>query len=133
MKTACILLASETNLLIFVETKVLKQQLHQNCKAYFKLLHLCKLVLDPCLLKWIHGPEILRCTFPKYSKHKTWTCYFCRTHKSFFWREWTWSFEHIYKVTSLFRYKTGVAVKITFLHFDVKGNTQQREIKLCPL
>jgi len=63
MKIAYILLASETNLLIFNETKALKQQLRQNCMAYFKLLQLYKLVLDPCLLKWTHAPELLRCPY----------------------------------------------------------------------
>ena len=32
-------------------------------------------------------------------------------------------FEQIYKIKCLFRYKTGVAGKITFLYFDFRGNT----------
>jgi len=63
MKTACILLVSETNFLIFSETKALNQQSLQNVMSYFKLLHLCKFVLVPCLLKWTHAPEPLRCTY----------------------------------------------------------------------
>jgi len=51
MKTAFILLASETNFLIFVGTKALKQQLQEHFLAYFTPMHLCKLVLIPRLLK----------------------------------------------------------------------------------
>jgi hypothetical protein len=41
----------KTNFSIFGETKASKQQLQQNFMVYFKPLRLCKLVLDPCLLK----------------------------------------------------------------------------------
>ena len=53
----------ETNFLIFSEIKVLKQKLRQNFKTYFKPLHLCKLGLDPCSLKWTYAPELLRCPY----------------------------------------------------------------------
>ena len=41
----------EANFLIFSETKGLKKQLCQKCVAYFKPLHLCKMFLNPCLIK----------------------------------------------------------------------------------
>jgi hypothetical protein len=31
--------------------------------VYFKPLRLCKLVLDPCLLKWMYAPELLHCPY----------------------------------------------------------------------
>jgi len=39
----------KTNFLIFSETKASKEQLQHNFMVYFKPLHLCKLLLYPCL------------------------------------------------------------------------------------
>jgi len=53
----------KTNFLIFSETKASKEQLQHNFMVYFKPLHLCKLLLYPCLWKWTYAPELLRCPY----------------------------------------------------------------------